>query len=155
VDNELSFSVSFPLDDDGFLRRECPSCEREFKWLPQEDSEPEPDDGYSCPYCGQRAASDAWFTRGQLRVVEGAVDENVIAPELKGLEDALGDLERTSGGLLSARIERGGHQRPRRLTEPNDMRTVRFDCHPGEPVKVLDDWDGDVHCLICGITAKP
>ena len=24
--------VSFPLDSDGFIRRECPHCEREFKW---------------------------------------------------------------------------------------------------------------------------
>ena len=25
--------MEIPLDSDGFLRRECPTCEREFKWL--------------------------------------------------------------------------------------------------------------------------
>ena len=30
---------------------------------------------------------------------------------------------------------------------------VDFGCHPDEPVKVLDDWSGKVHCLICGEAA--
>jgi hypothetical protein len=30
------------------------------------------------------------------------------------------------------------------------MIRVDFDCHPTEPVKVLDDWDKSVYCLICG-----
>ena len=33
--NEIRLSVPFPLDSEGFLRRECPSCRREFKWLHQ------------------------------------------------------------------------------------------------------------------------
>ena len=152
VSDEVSFSISLPLDDEGFLRRECPNCEREFKWLPQDDSEPEPHGGYCCPYCGERASSDSWFTRGQLRVLEAAVDENVIKPQLTGLEDSLVDLEQASGGFLSARIERSGSRRPARLTEPTDMRRVDFDCHPREPVKVMDDWQDAVHCLICGAT---
>ena len=30
---EFSIEMSLPLDSDGFLRRQCPACEREFKWL--------------------------------------------------------------------------------------------------------------------------
>jgi hypothetical protein len=30
------------------------------------------------------------------------------------------------------------------------MTRVDFECHPTEPVKVLDDWDNPVHCRICG-----
>lgn len=33
--------MSDPLDSDGFLRRECPTCEREFKWLPSCEGEAE------------------------------------------------------------------------------------------------------------------
>jgi hypothetical protein len=150
VDDEVSFSVSFPLDAEGFLRRECPSCSREFKWLEQEEGEPMPADGYACPYCGSRSPSDGWFTRGQERIIEAAVDENVISPQLRGLEETFSDLEKSSGGLLSARIERQPRQRPSRLSERNDMRRVDFVCHPTEPVKVLEDWNGPVHCLICG-----
>ncbi len=32
-DDEVMLEISMPLDSDGFLRRECPTCEREFKWL--------------------------------------------------------------------------------------------------------------------------
>jgi hypothetical protein len=36
------------------------------------------------------------------------------------------------------------------LDDTDDMRRIDFACHPAEPVKVLDDWDRWVHCLICG-----
>ena len=31
--NEITMNISIPLDDDGFFRRECPFCQREFKIL--------------------------------------------------------------------------------------------------------------------------
>ncbi len=31
TDDKVSFGMTIPLDSDGFLRRECPTCEREFK----------------------------------------------------------------------------------------------------------------------------
>ena len=34
--------------------------------------------------------------------------------------------------------------------QEGDMARVDFECHPTEPVKVLDDWDKPVSCLICG-----
>jgi hypothetical protein len=39
------------------------------------------------------------------------------------------------------------------LVETDDMQRVDFECHPNEPVKVLEDWGRDVHCLICGSAA--
>ena len=39
MSDEVQLSVALPLDSDGFLRRECPTCEREFKWLPLPDTE--------------------------------------------------------------------------------------------------------------------
>lgn len=45
--------MAVPLDLDGFLRRECPTCEREFKWLANTGEEEEasevPDEGLCCP----------------------------------------------------------------------------------------------------------
>jgi hypothetical protein len=154
-DSDVSFSVELPLDDDGFLRRECPNCDREFKWLTSDESEPPPEAGYCCPYCGRRARADEWFTRGQLRVIEAGIGKHVIDPQLRGLEDSLAGLEDASGGLVSGRLERGAPLRPTRLTEPNDMRRASFECHPNEPVKVLDTWDGEIHCLVCGRAARP
>jgi hypothetical protein len=51
--SDVELSIPFPLDDDGFLRRECPTCDREFKWLPAHDeteATPPPAGGYFCPY---------------------------------------------------------------------------------------------------------
>jgi len=152
MDDDTGFRVSIPLDDDGFLRRECPHCEREFKWLSGGGEDSSPPEGYCCPYCGQRAEDDQWFTRGQLRVIEASIEENVLAPQLRELQDSLRGLADTSGGLLEFKVDVDSQEpsRPRRLTEPNDMTRVDFDCHPDEPVKIEDDWPGLVHCLVCG-----
>ena len=55
--DEKSTQMSVPLDSDGFLRRECPTCEREFKWFNSEEGrgEPVPEGGYVCPYCAIQA----------------------------------------------------------------------------------------------------
>jgi hypothetical protein len=37
--SEISIPMSLPLDTDGFLRRECPNCERQFKSRPTQSSE--------------------------------------------------------------------------------------------------------------------
>jgi hypothetical protein len=50
----VSLSVPMPLDPDGFLRRECPTCERQFKWMAateEDEGTPQPEGGYYCPYC--------------------------------------------------------------------------------------------------------
>ena len=36
------------------------------------------------------------------------------------------------------------------MTEVDDMTRVEFECHPTEPVKVLEEWDKPMRCLICG-----
>jgi hypothetical protein len=37
--SDMSVSMSLPLDEDGFLRRECPTCERQFRWWHTPDEE--------------------------------------------------------------------------------------------------------------------
>lgn len=54
MDEEIRIPVSLPPpDSDGFLRRECPSCEREFKWFSHNEGDPnaEPATQYFCPLC--------------------------------------------------------------------------------------------------------
>lgn len=100
--SEIRLNLSFPLDDDGFFRRECPLCCREFKILLEqqeltdlaqegigsymlqesnetdaEDSE-EQEDEFTCPYCGQRATRDSWWTQEQLAYVR-VVGQNILA----------------------------------------------------------------------------
>ena len=45
--DEISISVHLPLDKDGFLRRECPHCERQFKqWQGRRDEVQESPETY-------------------------------------------------------------------------------------------------------------
>jgi len=39
---------------------------------------------------------------------------------------------------------------PDPLVEPNDMVAVASPCHPWEPIKVTEDWQESIHCLVCG-----
>lgn len=135
-DDKLSFGMTIPLDSDGFLRRECPACERDFKWRPSEteaEEHVEPDDaGYFCPYCGVQAPTDAWLTQAQLALAQSIVAREVIGPMVSKL---------------------GAYQAPGKLdalTEVDDMTLIVFQCHPPEPLKVLEDWRRAVRCLICG-----
>ncbi len=146
---ERQISVPVNLDADGFLRRECPHCEREFKWLPSDESGPAPSEGYHCPYCDRQAEPDQWFTRGQIEYLGAVGLQQFAEPVLDELEQTLGGVNKTDGPL-NIRFERGEIEVPPQPKEPNDMRRLDFGCHPTEPIKVMEEWDGPVHCLICG-----
>lgn len=141
--------VSFPLDLDGFLRRECPHCEQEFKWhhgktedAPQDFVYP---DVHWCPLCGQSAAIDQWWTPAQLdyqqAVVAGPLMDQVADELFSGISDSKHfKVTRTSTQ----------HEVPDPLVEPDDMIILEPPCHPWEPVKVGDDAKPPYYCLICG-----
>jgi DNA-directed RNA polymerase subunit RPC12/RpoP len=150
--DEFAVQMSLPLDDDGFLRRECPTCEREFKRLyVEQDDEAEPaTDGVYCPYCGVRAPANAWWTQAQLTAAYALMYRDVVAPELEELRRTADGVRRNSGGLFSVEVSYDEPSEPPTLTERSDMRRIDFVCHPAEPVKVADDWAEDIHCLICG-----
>jgi uncharacterized Zn-finger protein len=91
---DIEINISFPLDDDGFFRRECPFCNREFKILIAEEErrdlvqrlvdsfmiesempdeaceEVKSEDEAICPYCGQRANKSSLWTREQSEYVK-------------------------------------------------------------------------------------
>jgi hypothetical protein len=154
-DDEVVLSMSLPLDSDGFLRRECPTCERELKWLASGDDEEDdedggaevPDGGYFCPYCGIQAPPETWLTQAQVELAENLVATQVVGPMMKDFASGLG---RSSGGLISVSATYDEPDAMEPLTEADDMTRVDFTCHPGEPVKVLDDWAGKVLCPMCG-----
>ena len=153
MSDRVELSMALPLDSEGFLRRKCPTCEREFKWLPAQEGEvaaPVPDGGYFCPYCGVQAPPDGWFTQAQVDLAQKTIAAQIVDPMMKKFADDIAHIGRRSGGLVSARVEHRPSPPPEPLTEDDDMTRVDFVCHPNEPVKVLDVWDVSVHCLVCG-----
>lgn len=131
-------NVSIPTDDDNFLRRECPTCEGQFKWHlgPFDDkaaAEPAPA-VYYCPLCGIPADTDQWWTKEQLEYAKG-----------RAMPEMLAQLSNETG----LRVEHTSAV-PEAMTEPNDMEIVQSPCHPYEPIKVPVDHDQLIHCLVCG-----
>jgi hypothetical protein len=153
TDGEVTLSMAIPLDSDGFLRRGCPTCEQEFKWLPGSEDDGDAadvtDGGYFCPYCGVQAPVDAWFTEAQLAFVQRTAVVEVAEPMLEGFAD---DIARTfrSAGMTTRGAPSSRTDEPEPLTEDDDMIRVDFGCHPSEPLKILDDWHQPVQCLNCG-----
>lgn len=151
-DDIVKTSMTVPLDSDGFLRRECPTCEREFKWLPSEgETEGSTPDtaGYYCPYCGVQAR-EGWLTKAQIELARATVVQEFVDPIL---DDFSRKLQSSSSGIFKVTASRDRSPEPPKLSEPDDMRRVDFSCHPTEPIKALDGWTGPVHCLICGTIA--
>lgn len=85
----MEIPIEMPLDN-GYLRRECPHCEREFKWHhgPTDDAPPDaPNPGrYTCPYCGEKADHDQWFTQAQAEHIR----ESAAGPAMQMISDELG-----------------------------------------------------------------
>lgn len=150
MNDEIRIPISLPLDSDGFLRRECPSCEQQFKWYSHQDGDPDAEvvDQYFCPLCGVPSGTDTWWTPAQLEYVEGAA-----APELdQHVQDLMKDAFKGIKGLTykANRDFTLGIPTPEPLSEPNDMVIAEPPCHRNEPVKVPESATERLHCLICG-----
>lgn len=148
--SEMQIGMSVPLDG-GFLRRRCPNCNREFKWHsgPTEDRPIDATDPpfYYCPYCGNPAGHDDWWTEAQL-----AYAQQLLAGEgARQVNDELRRMARRHrGGFVTMTVRPGPEpEPPAPLVEPSDMVAVASPCHPWEPIKVLEGWTGPVHCLVC------
>ncbi|MGW1551081.1 hypothetical protein, partial [Streptomyces sp. NPDC002346] len=151
---ELSFTIF--LDPGGFLRRECPTCEKEFKFFyghtqgrPDDFLEPE---NYFCPYCGVPAGPESWWTPAQLEYAQSIAMGPVMEDLARELNQGLGGNRRRRGGIgINFKIEQGSTPEP--LTppiDPDDMMIVEPPCHAFEPLKVAEEWLNPIHCLMCG-----
>ena len=147
----MDVPIAFPLDADGFLRRECPECRDEFKWHhgptpTRPDTAVDPGQ-YTCPLCGTPASNDQWFTRDQVKYQRQTVEFYAV--------DAVNDeLKRAFGKNYTPR--KNAAPAPTPLHEPNDMLIIEPPCHPWEPVKVPERRadSGPLYCLVCGETYK-
>jgi hypothetical protein len=137
--------------DNGFLRRECSHCERQFKWH-HGPTESRPADAvepavYFCPYCGNTARLDKWGTKEQAAYIR----DMLAGPAVQMLAE---ELRRTfpsdPKSLIRIEFQHEQPTPPASLYEPNDMVIVLPPCHAWEPLKIAPDWREPIHCLICG-----
>lgn len=152
--SNISIEMKVPLDINGFLRRECPTCERQFK---QKHSDLEADvstnivaESYFCPYCYQPAPENSWWTKGQIEYAQQLAFKEILEPELQSLQRQIQSLNHQDS-LVQVDSTLVGIPEPTVLHEADDMIGVTFPCHPEESLKIDESWDQDVACLVCGI----
>jgi len=84
-----------------------------------------------------------WIIAGQgttaLELLQQVPDLDAIVTPIGG------------GGLISIEVKRTEPAAVPQPSEPTDMIRLDFPCHPAEPVKVPDDWTGEVACMVCGV----
>ncbi|MHA2023241.1 MAG: hypothetical protein ACTSWQ_06235 [Candidatus Thorarchaeota archaeon] len=171
--SDIVLNVSIPLDDDRFLRRECPQCMQEFKvqmspedlrnlaeqgiesFLTDDESDKTDDTEeiteFFCPYCGQVAPTTHWWTQEQLsymqvyakNIMAKIVNEQLIKPMKRSFAKSSGPI---SISFKSSEME---YEEPWISDEVNDMRVFDLPCC-NEKLKVIEDWRKNVVCYYCG-----
>lgn len=149
---EIPFEL--PVDSDGYLRRQCPRCARPFKWFHDQEQPAEQLSElilYYCPYCGEPSSSDQWWTDEQVDYAQGLASieaMRLVERELRPVADSFTE----SSEFLKIELEVPRLVPPTPLFESDDMIAVEPPCHPDEPIKVVEEWGGELHCLRCGKT---
>jgi hypothetical protein len=174
---DIRLTIQLPVDDEGFLRRECPLCRREFKvrvrkdelrdlagrglqsFLGEEDSgdiavdvENAGSTQLTCPYCGQQAGPDSWWTEAQLAYVR-AFAKNILAEMVN--EQLIRPLKSRYGGRRAGPVSISLEARELPTEEPwispeiNDMGVIDLPCC-GRQIKVDEAWSQTVRCHFCG-----
>ena len=179
--SEIKINISLPLDDDGFFRRQCPFCCREFKVLLEkeelddfvlkgidsfmiEQQEKDVDSGmneyseteFTCPYCEQCAPHDSWWTQEQHDYIRVYV-ENIAAKIIN--EKLIRPLKREFSGSRSGPIsinfkgEEMKQKEPWISPEPNDLEIFNLPCC-NRKLKIQEDWKKEIYCFFCGFPHK-
>lgn len=158
--------VMLPVDSQGFLRRECPACRRQFKvrsgpedgatiqrylgrhLLFENDHEISRDDVECyCVYCGRGAPSDEWCTPQQRAWMEKVAD--VLAHEIRR-EQWQYPWRRLCDPLAPDSLAVPSPERlPEMRAEPDDLRRTSFFCC-AEDAKVDAGWSQPLFCPRCG-----
>ncbi|MDD4981555.1 MAG: hypothetical protein PHS12_02185 [Candidatus Omnitrophica bacterium] len=126
-----------------------------------EESKEKPEDKeiesrFFCPYCGQQAQGNNWWTESQLdyirriaeNIMAGLINENLIRPLKK-------DFHKPISGLISISFE-GKEIEQKELhiaPETDDMEIFDLPCC-NRKIKIENNKEELVHCFFCGFPHK-
>ena len=174
----IEIDIDLPLDEQGFLRRECPLCNRQYKIFKSEEerenlireivnynlaernatTDNDSSDNIEylyCPYCLQKAPKEQWWTQEQLSYIRMYVDNIVV----KMINDTMDNIARNVNRLNSPYVRMKKPHKKRLQTEPwippeiNDMTVVELPCC-NTKMKIIEEWRDNIACYICGFVHK-
>ena len=162
--------LSIPLDPEGFFRRQCPDCRREFKlrWTELDGSlilrhlgtaipfangdEVAQDSPLICPYCAHREQAVSFFTAAQrahlAKRAESLVAE-IRFEQLRHVERSLADNPYPTFLAIPPEPFHGTLE-----PDPDDMRVILLPCC-SEEIKVGEGWDDSLCCPFCASYVEP
>ena len=112
MSDTITYSIQIPVDDDGYLGRECPKaeCLGYFKVVPGTGL---PGNDCTCPYCGYRAPSNQFYTPEQVAYGKSVALNRITGELLKDLKKGIErSIPRRKGGLFSISITVTGKPQP-------------------------------------------
>jgi uncharacterized Zn-finger protein len=142
----MTFSISIPSDDDGFVSRECPHCSNRFKMMTTDIESEELLDLF-CPYCGLPSSVNETHPSEVLEQAH-IIAENYAASMI---QDAL---EHSFKGSKHLKFKRGKPlpmQDDKILFEKEEMAAIDLNCCT-KVVKVNDlSAATGIYCPFCGV----
>lgn len=163
IDQEesIKFSITFAVDKDGFFRRSCPNCGRDFKTMVDEadlvaslqpafrkmgleigdipeSGEDIPKEYLLCPYCEYQAESSEMMTSTFSSYLERFIMRECILPKLYGV------LSDTAQSLSTGRTHK-----PRGLLSINIMFDFNEPLLPPRPISGPEPPDMTIVDLLC------
>jgi uncharacterized Zn-finger protein len=148
MSNIIEKNICMPVDDDGYFRRSCPYCNNEFKIKKEDQEDLLSEKDYWCPYCGQTADRNKWWTREQIEL-RHKIEKNIAADIIN--RDLIKPLQRLHSPSSGIRVTTHELERGNELINPdiNEMNTIPLPCC-NKTIKIAEEWDKTVYCFYCG-----
>lgn len=179
TDDTIQFNLSISSDRDGFLRRTCGSCGRDFKteidpadfaWAlnsqirrvsleigvdPAVIAEDQPKENLTCPYCQYSTESNEMHTEETVEYLKRFAYRDYALPMMNRLLSGFADSLTTSagGGLISFSVS-STHEPfslpPRPIHGPESADMKIVEfLCCGRKIKILDGWNQLSSCSFC------
>jgi hypothetical protein len=139
-----SLEIEIPVDDDGFVPRQCPACRKRFKARPTRDGSDAP---RFCPYCRFEPGGDAWqpwFTDTQRSHFDEVTEARA--------RDVVARILRISSGAPPSAFPPHATSCESAPREPlsASMPDSRLTCRICRSTVKHDDSTSSVYCIACG-----
>ena len=148
--DDIIFSMSIPLDEDGFLEMECDYCKNRFM-LTKETFESEDNLDFFCPICGLPNRINTFCCPEVLEKVQQVATNYVMDEIYKHFSKSFKGFNKNS--IISLSMEKPKHIHEAELYNPTyEYTKIRLSCCDITIKATLLDEAIGVYCPICGGT---
>ena len=148
--DSLSFSLSIPLDKDGFLEMECDYCKGRFM-LSKKTFDDDNNLDFFCPICGLPNKMDTFYCPEVLEIARQVATNYAMDEIYKQFSKTFKGFNKN--GLVKMSMKKPKHVSVSELYTPiNDYKMLHLDCCDINIKATSFDDSIGVYCPICGGT---